>query len=73
MKCKGIPSKTIDDHGPPVELFSEDMYKKLANGEKKTFEFKTLKKNLFGKTEITCHTSTKEITPHAKDTYKIYE
>ena len=73
MKCKGIPSKTIDDYGNPIELFSEDMYKKLANGEEQTFTYKTLKKNLFGKTEITSHTSNKTITPLNKSIYKIYE
>ena len=73
MKCKGIPAKTIDDHGNTKELFNEDMYIKLANGEKVQFEYKTLKKNLYGKTEITSHTSIKEITPYEKERYKIYE
>lgn len=73
MKCKGIPSTTIDDYGNTKKLFDEDMFIKLANGEKVKFEFKTLKKNLYGKTEITTHTSIKEVTPLDKDTYKIYE
>jgi hypothetical protein len=73
MKCKGVPKSTIDDYGNKIELFSEDMYKKLANGEKVPFEFKVLKKNLFGKTEITCHTTTKTITPFKKSIYEIYE
>ena len=72
MKCKGIPSTTIDDHGNPVKLFNEDMYKKLTNGEEVSFTYKTLKKNLFGKTEITSHTSIKTITPLNKNVYKIY-
>lgn len=45
---KGIPKQTIDESGKKFQLYNRHHFVKLANNEPQTFNFNTIKKNLFG-------------------------
>jgi len=63
MRIKGIPLKTIDEHGNEVKLVNRELYEKVLNGEKAEKEFYTMKKSLFGEIYISSHKITRAINP----------
>ena len=70
-KIKGIPLRTIDDDGNNIELVTKELYEKLYNGETLTVEFKTLKKQIFGETYISCHNMKRTVRGRLE--YKLYD
>ena len=64
---KGIPKHTIDDAGNKIELVNMKLYDDIYNwkqGNKLiTRTFKTIKKSLYGKTELYATNITRTITP----------
>lgn len=75
MKIRGIPLKTIDEHGNDVPLVNYQLYKDVFNwkegNEKIVKEFYTMKKVLFGKTYIASTKMHRTIKPNME--YKIYD
>lgn len=71
---KGIPKYTIDDAGTKIELVNkqlyEDIYKWKQGDQLIQRTFKTIKKSLYGKTELYSTNITRTITPSL--TYKEY-
>lgn len=67
MKIKGIPLKTIDEHGRDVQLVSRELYEQVYNWKKGdapiTRTFNSLKKNLYNNTYIATHEITRTINP----------
>ena len=70
-KIKGVPLRTIDDDGNNIELVTKELYEKLYNGETLTVEFKTLKKQIFGETYISCHNMKRTVRGRLE--YKLYD
>jgi len=73
MKIKGIPINTIDNHGNKIKLIDKSLYEEVynwRNGDKPiTRKFKTLRKQLFGNTQISSHEMERTITPNMKFKY----
>lgn len=71
---KGIPKHTIDDAGNKIELVDKQLYEDIYNwkhGDKPiTRTFKTIKKVLYGNTELYATNITRTITPSLN--YKEY-
>ena len=74
IRIKGVPVSTIDDHGNKVTLVDKSLYEQVyawkPGDEPIKKEFKTLRKNLFGKTMISAHTMSRSITPRMA--YSVY-
>ena len=70
-KIKGIPLKTIDQHGNDVMLVDTQLYEDVFNGKTVVKEFYTMKKALFAdKTSMSAHKWSRTINPCM--TYKVY-
>ena len=71
---KGIPKHTIDDSGNKIELVDKQLYEDIYNWKKGDEliqrTFKTIKKCLYGKTELYSTNITRTIMPNMK--YKEY-
>jgi hypothetical protein len=82
FKIKGIPLKTIDEHGNDVVLVGDSLYEeiyqrglapdKYEDAPPVTRTFSTMKKNLWGDTSIASYKMTRTIQPMACG-YKLYE
>lgn len=71
-KIKGIPLKTIDEHGNDVKLVDESLYEDIYNGKTLVKEFYTMKKSLFSEsTYISSHKMSRTIKPAME--YKLYQ
>lgn len=68
---KGIPKKTIDDHGRTIHLVDVSLYEDVYAGKddvKRTFA--TMQKTLFGNTTISAHRQTRHISQQG--VYQLY-
>lgn len=81
IRIKGIPVKTIDDWGNKVDIVTKELYEQVYNWKPIKDEkgkvvnpikrsFKTLRKQLWGQTQISSHTMSRTITPRM--TYQVY-
>ncbi len=65
MRIKGIPQKTIDEHGNKISLVDINLYNDVYNGKTIRREFFTLKKQLFvQKTNISQLKTSRRIKPN---------
>ena len=71
MKIKGIPMKTKNAHGDDVQLMTKGLLESIYNGNSVKRSFSTMKKTLFGETDISQHVMSRTVRPMME--YKLWE
>ena len=61
MKIRGVPLKTIDDHGNTVKVVTTQLYEDVYAGKSVECKFASLKKCLFKETYISAGYTTRTV------------
>ncbi len=72
IRIKGIPKETIDEHGTKKQLVDVKLYEEVFNGRAQTREFKSIRRDLWGKTQLVGFTQHRTANPRMRN-YPTYE